>query len=311
MTRAIRTLAVLSLSPIVLSACSVPAGGETQAPQEQAVADDVPSCYAVARKQAHLDVEAPEPTRAVFVLVDETTGIDKDLRKTLKANVDRLLGPGTSFVLSTFSAFARGHYATTLADWTIEAPVPANERDNLSVRGLDSLDKCLELQQQFAEQQADKKLAKATKVDASTFSNSEVLASLTKLSKQVRESPADQKVVLIVSDLLEHSSATSFYKKQTLRTIDADTEMAKAEKLNLIGDFGGATVYVIGAGLLSSESGDTATRDVRALGALQNFWSKWFDASQARVGEMGEPDLVTPIRWADTKGQGNAKTAEE
>jgi hypothetical protein len=303
--------AALILPIALFAACTDPGGGATQPSPDQTAEEGVPSCYALARKQVHLNADAPEPTRAVFVLVDETTGLDKDLRKTVKSNVDRLLGPGTSFILSSFSAFSRGHYATTLADWTVEAPVPEDERDDLSVRGLEFLDKCLDLQRERAEQQADKRLARATKVDASTFSNSEILASLTKLSKQVRDSPADEKIVVIVSDLLEHSSATSFYKKQTLRTIDPDVELANAEKLNLIGDFGGATVYVIGAGLLSPDSGDMATRDVHALNALESFWSKWFDASQARVGEVGEPDLVTPIRWADARNKDSAKAAEE
>ncbi len=266
-------------------------GANTAGGDLPAAGEAVPSCYAAVR----IGVPAPAPTRSVFVLVDQTTGLDDRLRETARRNLAALLRPGTRYTIATFSAFSRGHYATILTSGTIEAPLTTDQRLNLSSPRVAELAGCLDQQRTFAARLAAEKLAEATAASSSSFANSEIMSSLRQLSDAVRASPGDDKIVIVISDLLEHSAATSFYSNRDLRLLDPAEEIGRAEQHTLFGDFGEARLAVIGAGLLSPGSGSDAVRETPKLNALRAFWQQWFERSNARLIAYGQPDLVTPI----------------
>lgn len=259
----------------------------------------VESCYS----RSGLDVEAPEAKRSVFVLVDQTTGLDDRLRRTVVDNLESLLEPGTTFNISTFSASNRDNYPTVLASGTLEETVPEDERSSLSVRGLGRLDNCLRGQAEKSLARAKAELGKATGASASTFTHSEIMGGLAQLAAAVRAAPGEQKLVIVVSDLLEHSDATSFYRNRDLRQLDAEAELAKAKEAGLVADFDGADVAVVGAGMLSEQSDSKAVRNARALNSLRTFWEKWFASSDARLVAWGQPDLVAPLAWREREGE--------
>lgn len=251
----------------------------------------VPSCFAA----TGIGTVSEPPTRAVFLFVDQTTALDAPLATTVRGNMQRLLRPGTSFTVATFSAFQRGHYTTILTSGTIELPVPASRRASLPTNRLHRLDACLRQQTGFAARLADSAFAEASRTSAATFSQSEIMASLKQLSGRVAAAPVRDRIVIVASDMLEHSSATSFYRNRGLRAIDAIVELRRAIGQRLTGDFAGARVYVVGAGLMPPQQ-QAAIRDIRALNALESFWAIWFRQSNARLIAFGHPDLVTPIQ---------------
>jgi hypothetical protein len=253
--------------------------------------DAIPSCYGAAR----LGVAPPPPDQAVFILVDQTTALDANMRQTLADNLQRLLRNGTTFSIATFSAFSRGHYTTVISSGRIEGPVPRHLRPNLPVIRLNALDRCLARQVGYARQVAGRALARATNVPSTLFANSEIMASLAQLSELVRAAPTRNRIVIVASDLMEHSGATSFYARRTLRTINAGAELANAQRLRLMGDFGGARVYVVGTGLLPSEARQ-AVRNSAAFTALVDFWTLWFGRARASSVVIGRPNLVNPVR---------------
>jgi hypothetical protein len=286
-----RSVALLIAVPLAAASDCGGGQGERKTPPPPASS----SCYA----SAGVGVHPPAPERAVFVLVDQTTGLDDRLRERLVANLRRLLGPGTTYTIASFSAFSRGNYVTTVAEGALEPPLPPESRPGLSVRRVERLEACLREQAREQTEIALARVSDVTSASASSFSNSEIMASLAQLSEAVRASRARDKLVIVVSDLLEFSSATSFYRNRAMRSIDPDVELARAVENRLLGDFGQARVAVIGAGLLSPESGLDATRDVRALNALHSFWERWFERSHAQLAQYGQPDLVRPIDWGD------------
>lgn len=250
----------------------------------------VPSCYA----RYPVKIAPPPSSRALFVLVDQTTALDPALVQTLRQNVARLVKPGTTFNVATFSAFRSGHYAEVVASGTVEAPVAANLRRSVSVPALKKLDACLKAQASYGVRVALAGLAAAQRARAASFSQSEVMASLKQLSALVAASRARDKVVVIASDMLEHSSVTSFYARKGLRPLNSAAELKKAAAQRLFADFGGARTYVIGAGILPPESRD-AGRTIASLNALESFWAAWFRQSRARLGAFGKPNLLSPI----------------
>jgi hypothetical protein len=284
------------LAVVALSGC----GSSTSEQANKANRGDsaqTAACY----DEAGEDFSQPRSDKALFVVIDQSTGLDENLRENVTNNVERLLKPGTTYAVYTFSAYSKGHYPTEITSGELPAPVADDDRPALSVRRLHRLDLCLEKQSDRAKNDVDRALDKATGEASSEFANSEVMASLNQVSEAVRQSNAKQKLVIVVSDMLEHSSATSFYRNKTLRPIDADAELQKAKKANLTADFDGADVAIVGAGLLSPESGEGKTRDTAALHSLQEFWKGWFGASNADVIEYGQPDLISPLRWGNHK----------
>jgi hypothetical protein len=257
----------------------------------------IPDCYA----ESGIGIDPPAPSRALFALVDQTTGLDDRLRDKVRGSFVGLMGPGTQFTVSTFSAFSRGHYTTIVETGTLQAQVAEDRRPSLPVRRLEALDACLDRQREIAGAHARAALAGAMSAEASTFTNSEIMASLSQLSEAVRAAPGRDKMVLLVSDLLEHSSITSFYQNRAIRPVDAAAEMAKAESQDLFGDFNGAAIVVVGAGLLAPESTRGATRDTGSLGALRRFWEQWLERSNGRLVAYGQPDLVAPVQWSSAQ----------
>lgn len=266
----------------VLALAAVPA---------DAAQDAVRSCYALAGVDPRY---APPPVRGVFLLVDQTTALDAALAQTISENVQRLIRPGTTFTVASFSAFRDGHFTRILTSGTVEQTVPGPRRGGVPTVRLRRLDSCLRQQGGFAVRHALATFAAAARANAAGFSRSEIMASLKQLSGRVAATPVRDRIVIVASDLLEHSSATSFYRNQGLRVIEPVAEMRHASRHQLIGNFARARVYVVGTGLLPPRHRG-GERDIRALNALEAFWAAWFRRSNASV-EFGRPDLVTPIR---------------
>lgn len=293
-SEALRALAATALAALLWGCPPTPADTNNSSANPGGVGSGnaVPSCYAAVA----IGAPAPAPGRAVFVLVDQTTGLDEHLRETISRNLEQLLAPGTSFTVATFSAFSQGNYTTVLASGTLEAPLTADQRLHLQAGKVEQMGQCLDQQRGFGIQVANQRVEEATGAAASSFTNSEIMAGLRQLSEAVRASPAEERIVIVVSDLLEHSTVTSFYRQQTIRMIDPAEEMEKAEAHGLIADFDDARVAIIGAGLLAPGSGAAASRPIREREALHRFWEQWFEHSNARLIAYGEPDLVAPIQ---------------
>lgn len=261
------------------------------------VANDVPSCYAA----NNMSMTAPASSLELFVLVDQTTPLDTDLQASIKENAGRLIKGGNSFVIAAFSSFGQGKYLEVLNAGTIESGINEKLRENIKVRQLSGFDACLKGQEGFGRKLAAQSLNKALSGSSPLLAKSDVLASLKELSARVRQSSAQRKVVLLASDMLENSGVSSFYANKNVRRIDPAAEMKKAEAAQLIGDFGGARVFVLGAGLVQQSTGgknkDSGVyRDPQTIGALKQFWTEYFAKSNATLAEFGAPALLVPVR---------------
>lgn len=249
----------------------------------------VPSCYDIAGIAEHKTL----PKRMVFVLVDQTTAFPENVRANIGTGLAKLIAKGGAIEIDTFSAFTRDHHASRGEPIVIELTVPESKRQSINVRALEKLDRCLQQQKPFAMQEARRRLAASMAEPADQFASSEILGGLTELSKATKQSSVSEKSVIVASDLLEHSTVTSFYQSKQIRQIDPQAELEKAAKAGQLADFGGASVYVVGAGLLPPDSASNATRNAAALEKLKMFWRSWFASSNAELVELGQPEMMT------------------
>jgi hypothetical protein len=249
------------------------------------------SCYELARLQA----PAARTDTALFVVIDQTVELDKLLRASLVENIRPLLKPGNAFTVVQFSAFSQGRYASTLTSGVFSPQLSNSQRDDIGKPQLQVFDQCIRQQQRAGARLVGDALSSALAGSRGSLNRSDILSTLKELGPQIKRSPARNKVLLLSSDMLENSSISSFYAKNNVRKIDAVAEMKKVHEHELLTDFGGARVYVLGAGLVI-ESAKGTYRDPMAMSALETFWRDYFKQSNAIVGEFGKPALLNLIQ---------------
>lgn len=258
-----------------------------------AATDAIPSCY---------DSKLAAPTvplaKEIFVIIDQTTPLDDQLKQSIANQVRPFLTAGNGFSLLVFSAFTQGKYTQLLTSGQLDHPLPAAQRNDVSKPRLSKFDQCMGLQSAQAAQAVGGALRTAFGGTSGEIAKSDVLASLKDISGKVRQSQASEKVVLLVSDMLENSSVSSFYASQSVRRIDSEREIKLATDNQLIGNFGDARIYVLGAGLLSDDAkkSKAAYRDPKTMQALASFWKSYFDKSKAQLMEFGQPALLNQIK---------------
>jgi len=259
------------------------------------VGSDVPSCYTYAGMQATTNQSSVE----LFVVVDQTTPFNDELRQQIATQIKPFMRDSAAFSVFQFSAYTQGHYTALLAAGQLDAPLDKAQRDDLGKAKLSKFDRCLAEQPRFAAGVAGKALKKAFGGISSDISNSDILGSLKEIASRIQKSTASRKVVLLASDMLENSAIANFYAKQTLRKIDPAKELDAALKHNMQADFGGAKIYVLGAGLLAEDARKGAKSKYRGaveMNALRSFWHGYFAKSNAELVEFGQPSLLNQIQ---------------
>lgn len=257
------------------------------------VQNALPSCYDYAKLARPNGAASTE----LFIMVDQTTPLDNALKQSVADTIRPLLRPGNAFSVMQFSAYTQGHYAQVLVAGQLDKSLNDAVRNDTSKPALAKFDQCLTVQARSAMQLAGTALRKAFSGEASAIDKSDVLASLRDLSMKVKQSQSSRRIVLVVSDMLENSSISTFYSKKAVRNIEVDKELKLAVESHVMGDFGGAEVYVIGTGMLSEEGASKGVyRDPKTMAALQQFWASYFARSNARLVELGMPALLNPIR---------------
>lgn len=234
----------------------------------------------------------------VFVAIDQTTPLDPGLKQLVADNLKPFLVANSGFAILAFSAYTQGHYTEVIASGRLDAALAADKRNDVSKTALLKFDQCMARQPQQAAQLAGNALRAAYDNTSNDIAKSDVLASMKAISSLVRDSKARNKVVVIVSDMLENSSVANFYgdKGLSVRKIDPAKELRAVEENHLLGDFGTARVYVVGAGLLAGDEKKAKSyRDPRTMQALAGFWTSYLSKSKAQLVEFGQPALLKPV----------------
>jgi hypothetical protein len=255
------------------------------------VQNDVPSCY----QASHITPQNGTYAKLFYVLIDQTVDWNRDLESAIMDNLNRNLTPGTKFVIADFSAFAQGRYLDVLHTGIIESPLPASQIGNTPIQSAKLLNDCLADQRPFAVNMADQAAISALQGSTGSLNNSDIMSALRTVSAAIAADPAPQKLLLLASDALENSAVASFYVHGAIRNIDPARELERAEAAGMLGNFAGARIYVIGAAL--PPPGTDAYESPITLQHLADFWSGYFQKSDATLIDFGEPALLQPVAF--------------
>jgi hypothetical protein len=251
------------------------------------------SCFAY----AGLPNPAKPPETELFVMIDQTTSFSPALKQSIADHIKPLLMPGNAISVYTFSAYTQNHYTSQPLHAELDPAIATDARNSLGKAALVRFDQCQAYQARTVQGLTGNALREAFHGESAEISKSDVIASLQDVSRQVKASRASRKIVLMASDMLENSSVSSFYLHHGVRKIDPAAELNRASKAGLLGDFGGAEVYVLGAGLIAEDSNAKGVyRDAQTMRALQAFWQQYLDQSHAHLAQFGAPELLGAIR---------------
>lgn len=250
-----------------------------------------PSCYDISKIEKFGDIKSE---RAVFILIDETTPFNEQLKQQIINNTLNFANNGNHIFIAKFSAFLQGKYNEVLFDFTIDTPLVDDQRYNLSKNVIAKFDKCLKDQLGYVRKNITNTIKDSFLKDGDMVAKSDILYALKDFAQNViGPNEAPDKIVIMASDMLENSSITSFYAQGKPRKIDSKKEIGIVKKNDLLTDFGEAKIYVIGAGLSDSKK---AYVNSQMLGSLHDFWSEYFRSSNANLIEMGTPALKREIK---------------
>jgi len=254
-----------------------------------AYAGDVPSCYGGA-----LQGSDQKLATELFVVVDQTTPFDANLKQLIADNVRPFLKAGNAITVVKFSAFTQGHYTDVLSSGKLDQGIDPSSRNDISKPVLAKFDQCMTNQPKLLGKLTGVALKKALSETTDEIQKSDVIKSLQDISGLVKKSTAQKKIVLLASDMLENSTITSFYKNKAVRLIDPTKELKQVKGNELLGDFDKASIYVIGAGLLSKDA-QASYRSPQTMQALKSFWDQYFTMSNAKLEDFGQPSLLRPL----------------
>jgi len=250
--------------------------------------NDVPSCY----KALDITNQNDSIQKELFILVDQTTILDKNIMIYTYKNMMNFIKNGYAVTIASFSSNANGKYTDVAYSGKVESLLPDSAKHDIAKKKLRKYQGCMNGQYKYAKKKATKALVRTLKGANKKLPHSDILKSLDDIAEHIiKPSSAQNKVVLLVSDMIEHSSITSFYSQGNLKRIDTKKELEKVKNSGHTTDFSGAKIYVIGTGMV----GKNAYRDSKTLGYLTDFWKAYFTATNAHLKAIGTPMLLENI----------------
>lgn len=234
----------------------------------------------------------PPSTREVVIAVDETTLIPAHLATDLQRSLREAVQPGDHVSLLAFSAISRDRYVREAFQVTVEPAVSEALRHTLPVRRIRPLERCIELRREQTHRRVREQTNAMLQRASADIQHSEIVFSLREIGARLQASPVREKVLVIVSDMLEHSAFSSFYAQRALAVIDPAHEMDKVRVKALTAPLAGVRVYVFGGGLASITEN---YRDHPGLLALERFWNAYITASGGQLVAFGKPALLVPV----------------
>jgi hypothetical protein len=249
---------------------------------------EVPSCYV----GADVSLKAPPIKRELFIVIDQTTKFDVSLQETANQKIQKFLRAGDRVVLVSFSANAKDRYSEVVLDGRLDEDIPDNQKFTTGKLVIAKIAKCLREQEAAVRQLMAGYLQRVFAAATTNLPNTELLGTLSALSKDMIGTHAEtKKYVLVISDMMEHSALTSFYANNKARKIDPTAELAKVKSAGMVGTLSQVSFYVHGAGF----SEDGRYRSALEMNAIEEFWRQWIALSGGALRGYGTPSLFNEI----------------
>ena len=255
-------------------------------------ANVIPSCY----DDEDIDMKPPPIKRGLLVVIDNTIELDQSLQKESFDKIMNFMKEGDRIIIVSFSAYVEGQYTKIKAQVQLD---PHPETSSTLWRrlwekksDLKRLKFCLADRERLLPRFIGDTLQKIYRVSSNDLPKTELIANLAKVSREILPTlEAEETFLLIVSDMMENSDITSFYRNGKIRMIDPEVEMRQVEKSRIKPLYEGTVAYVIGAGYT-----DTGRyRPTKTMQAIERFWRLYMVRAGGRLDIFGTPSMFGDI----------------
>ena len=284
-----------------------------------AFAQEIPSCYEnksikfpPQNSPLAAALESRANKRAVVILVDETAVLPDQVQSIAQRINDNLYKPlglsvdhaGMFYQVLKFSTFTSKNFASTLIKGTLESGVTLNPNAQNTLRTselatlnamLKNLNTCLLQQAKYGLEKSNGAILTTMKNGASTIPNSDILVAMQQAGTVFKGRKEEEKILIVISDMMEHSAYTSFYTKGgDLKDINPKAEIENLQKKSFSADLTGVKVWILGGGYFPNPGTTQAAsaRNPQQVALLEEFWNDFFKQSKAVLKEFGKPELI-------------------
>lgn len=228
--------------------------------------------------------------RSLYILVDQSTPLTKNMRENILALVEDWPGTNERVKIIRFSANIRGEFTELLLDLQRD-PLPSEEYlYNLRDEDRARLTRCLEDQARIQKNQLKTILQGTLEKTNPTLSKTEILKPLKRIAESVlAESSIKDKTVLLISSGFENSEISNFTKRKRKGNINPGKTLALLEEKQLTANWQGAKIYMFGLG--QTRDSKTYVR-YSVMEPLAQFWSLYFSNGNGTVKELGMPAIL-------------------
>ena len=245
------------------------------------------SCY------QQLELEQPEGNldKALYILVDQTMPLSATMRANLSKLLEQHPRSGELVRIARFAPNTKGQYTDLIFEGELDSKPSEAYLYHLRDEDNHALLSCLKDRDKALKQSFNSALQHSLGIINTTLPKTEILHALKRLSETVLiNDDIDDKTVLIISDGMENSEITTFYRRKTVKKINIETEMSKVVKHNLLADWRGAKLYMFGLGNIRDQNKHIKPSQ---LEPLQLFWQNYFSAGGANIKELGTPAILS------------------
>jgi hypothetical protein len=248
------------------------------------------SCY----EQAHIPPEYQVVTsHSTLILLDETVAFSDEQHAHIRHQLTSIIGFGIDLRVIAFSAFIDDQYIRPVLRVKIASPLEETARYTMRKDRLREFDDCQEKAIARANSKVVSVLQDYKKRASDKIAKSEIIATLRDVGEKILPSMSGRaRRLILVSDMLENSDVTTFYTKGGIRQLDVTRELAVVGNRQLFSDLHGASVYVIGAGVAPPGTDNRQYKSSGIMDTLKVFWAGYFDRSNGRLIEFGNPLLM-------------------
>jgi len=239
------------------------------------------------------------PEVSLYVLVDQSVGFDDNIKNRVIVQVNNWLKSNRYIEIAGFSSAVKGRYFEVVTSGRLDADADEHYLNNLKRSDLIKYQKYHRKQHVVARQQVNKAIRAVFDASESSIPHSDIILSIKNYSLHIKKDNVKRKVLLILSDMFENSSLTSFYKNGAIKNIVPEDELKKMITRKMIPEFSqDVTVYVMGMGFYWGGEGAKSEEylDPERSNNLKVFWENYFTASNAVIGEIGCPLMHGSIK---------------
>jgi len=235
------------------------------------------------------------PEAALFVLIDQSFKTDNNLRVNTNSIIDKWLGYGKYVEVYSFSSAIPGRYLKRITGGRVDDNVREDEIENTLIRSVrEDYQLYHNLQEKEARKAVNRALLEVYNGVDERIPYTDIFRSLTEVAEHVKNYKSNNKILLIVSDMLENSTIDSFYSSGGIKNINVENENMMIKKIGMVPDFGNnVTVYIIGLSYhdLGSRN-QSGYYDPIKVKLLKEFWRQYFLSSGCKIGEIGSPMIM-------------------